>query len=399
MANKVLLKLKKILIASTCILFFLSGFSQNYPSFGSEIKVTLTGLTFDAMEPFIAANGNLLLFNSLNSGGNTNLYYATKVNDSTFNYVGLLGGVYDSSPNHLDAVASLDSLSNFYWVSLRGYPGSFENLHRGIYTSGNVTNISRVYGNFNIYGFNFPFGWLIMDAAINYQGDLLYYANALFDFNNTTCAGLPCQAKLGIAQKLNDSTFNKIPNMDAILSQVNDTNYLVYAPQVSKDGLELYYTRLLKGSLNTEICVSVRNSVSSTFSLPSIIHSNIGFAPEGPTLTNNNQKIYYHQKDNSGKYGIYLRYNNTTTKVSDLSLKTTIKVHPNPTNGKLRITLSNRQEVLKLSLFSIYGKLIQQLSTANSNSIPFEFEAPSGCYLLKISNAKQEETVLKIIKE
>jgi hypothetical protein len=60
------------------------------------------------MEPFISLDGNTLFFNSLNSGGNTNLYYATKVNDSTFNYVGLVGGTYDPSPNHLDAVASIN---------------------------------------------------------------------------------------------------------------------------------------------------------------------------------------------------------------------------------------------------------------------------------------------------
>ena len=54
--------------------------------------------------------------------------------------------------------------------------------------------------------------------------------------------GVPCEAMLGIAQKVNDSTFDKTAYSDAILENVNDTAYLVYAPQVSGDGLELYFT-------------------------------------------------------------------------------------------------------------------------------------------------------------
>ena len=33
--------------------------SQIYPSFSTEIEVTIIGLSFDAMEPFVAPNGNI----------------------------------------------------------------------------------------------------------------------------------------------------------------------------------------------------------------------------------------------------------------------------------------------------------------------------------------------------
>ena len=55
-----------------------------YPSFGLEIDVTINGLSFDAMEPFISADGNYLFFNNKNDGIDTKLFYATKINDSTF---------------------------------------------------------------------------------------------------------------------------------------------------------------------------------------------------------------------------------------------------------------------------------------------------------------------------
>lgn len=368
-------------------------FSQTYPNFGPEKKVTITGLTFDAMEPFISLDENTLFFNSLNSGGNTNLYYATKVNDSTFNYVGLVGGTYDPSPNHLDAVASIDSLNNFFWVSFRNYPTQMENLHRGIYSGGNVSNITLVYGDFNIYTFNYPFGWLIMDAAINYQGDKLYYCNALFDFTNTTCVGLSCEAKLGVAQKVNDSTFNKVPNTDAIFSNVNDTNYLVYAPQLTKDGLELYYTRLQKGTFNTEICVSVRNSVSDTFSLPMVIHSNNGFAPEAATPTTDKQIIYYHQKDASNLYKIFLRYRTVTTGIEEPTIKK-IMAYPNPTKDIINISLSSYDEKFDIEIYSLLG---QRILTASTTTIVDVSEFSNGVYFLRIKQNDNYWTT-KIIK-
>src|SRR5688572_6851612 len=205
------MKLKVITLISIVIFSDGRAFSQTYPAFGPEIKVNITGLSFDAMEPFISLDGNTLFFNSLNSGGNTNLYYATKVNDSTFTYVGLVGGCYDPSPGHLDGVASIDSLNKFFWVSLRNYPAVFENLHQGVYVAGNVSSIKRVYGDFNIYT---P-GWLIMDAAINHSGNQLYYCNAFF---NSCPLGMPCEATLGVAQKVNDSTFNKLINTEALFS-------------------------------------------------------------------------------------------------------------------------------------------------------------------------------------
>jgi len=63
-----------------------------YPSFGPEIEVNIVGLSFDAMEPFLSPNGNYLFFNNLNDGIHTKLFYASKVNDSTFNYEGELQG-------------------------------------------------------------------------------------------------------------------------------------------------------------------------------------------------------------------------------------------------------------------------------------------------------------------
>src|ERR1041385_146268 len=171
-----------------CLFLFLSQeiFSQSYPAFGNEIPVTINGLTFDAMEPSISADGNFLFFNSLNDGITTSLYYASRVNDSTFNYVGPLTGANETNTPRLDAVASSDSANDFFWVSLRNFPNQFDNYFHGTFNGSDVVNIGRVHGTFYIY----QQGWLIMDAAINYDETKLYYCNAYFGPTYSGCSGL-----------------------------------------------------------------------------------------------------------------------------------------------------------------------------------------------------------------
>lgn len=381
--------MKKILTIITILgISFSQTFSQTYPTFGIEIPVTITGLTFDAMEPFISLDGNTLFFNSLNSGGNTNLYYATKVNDSTFNYIGLVGGCYDPSTNHLDAVASIDSLTNFFWVSLRNLP----NLYRGKYSNGTVKNSTRVYGSFNIFLPN----WIIMDAAINYNGNELYYCNAYFD---SACAvGIPCKTKMGFAQKINDSIFDKALTSDAVFSNINDTNYLVYAPIISKDGLEFYYTRLLRNTVNTEICVSVRNNVTDPFSLPLVIYFDNGFFPEAPTLTIDKQKLYYHKKS-GGLYKLFLRYRNSTLGIDHCNYNSNVfAIYPNPANQTLTIlSIDNQFKTDEILFYNAINSLVKIVPIKNKMTQINITDLPSGVYFIRLKN--QPNQTQKFIKQ
>ncbi len=282
--------------------------SITYPSFGSKIEVTINDLSFDAMEPFISPNGNYLFFNNLNDGINTKLFYATKINDSTFNYVGELTGTNQTTPPHLDAVADMDSNGNFYWTSTRNYPTELNNLFHGTFNVGNVSDIERVQGDFNM---NTP-GWLVMDHGISLDGQFLYFNNARFD--DVNCQG-PCETTLGVAQKNNASTFSTLPNSASILQNINDANYIYYAPCISSDNLELYFTRYLKGQITSatvfEICVAVRNNSLSEFSIPKVLFSEvISNLIEAPTLTIDKNIIYYHRKT-SGSHKIMMRYRNS----------------------------------------------------------------------------------------
>lgn len=279
---------------------------QIYPSFDSEIAVTINGLSFGAMEPFVSPNGNYLFFNNSNGGPNTELYYATKVNDSTFNYIGELIGTNQITTPRLDAVPDMDINGNFYWTSTRNYPTELNNLFHGTFSAGNVNNIERVQGNFNMN----TLGWLIMDHGISLDGQYLYFSNARF--NDTNCQTVPCETTIGIAQKNTDSSFTTLPNSASILHNINDANYIYYAPCISSDNLELYYTRFLKGTItpNTivEICVAVRSNSTSEFSIPKVLFSDVVLnIIEAPTLTVDKNIMYYHRKT-SGTHKIVMRY-------------------------------------------------------------------------------------------
>lgn len=363
----------RLIFAFVFLCGVLKGAAQNYPSFGNEINVTINGLTFDAMEPFVSDDGSVLFFNSLNDGNTTSLYYATRVNDSTFTFVGALNGANQAMSPRLDAVASIDTGNHFYWISTRDYPSSFDNLFHGTFNGSDVVNIGRVHGNIYVYA---P-GWLIMDAAINTSGNLLYYCNAYF--NN--CGPAPCQAKLGIAQKLNDSTFSKLSNSDGLLDSVNNPNYIVYAPNISSDGLELYFTRILISSpIQSDICVSVRNSVNDTFSAPSVLISGITI-PEAATLTGDKQKMYYHRRSNN-LYEIKLKYRLPLTGIATQECTDIPDIlFPNPADDQLFLRTDQFPHGGRVLLFNALGELLREVPLAQKIAID---DLAPGIYFVQI---------------
>lgn len=228
--------------------------------------------------------------------------------------------------------------------------------------------MGRIRGDFYIYT---P-GWLIMDHGISYNGEELYFNNARFDSN--ACDG-PCETKIGIAIKVNDSTFNKSPVSDNILQHVNDVDYIYYAPCITQDNLELYYTRFLKGDITTntqvEICVSVRDTPNGIFSSPKVLFSdNVINIVEAPTLTSDKKVMYYHKKVD-GLHKIMHRNRITVTGLSSNVLKQKIiQIMPNPMTDRSLIVIDKYpHENLRLILTDFLGRTIQEINTINNNQI------------------------------
>ena len=374
------------------------GKSQTYPSFGTEKPVTIIGLTTDAMEPFISPDGNYLFYNNLNDGINTRLFYAERINDSTFNFVGELNGTNQPSALQLDAVAGLDTANNFYWVSLRDYPLEFDNLFHGTFDSGNVTNIGRLHGDFYIY---FP-GWLLMDHGISYNGQLLYFNNARFDGDN--CPG-PCETRIGVAQKENDSTFMMLPNSNQIMQTVNDPDYKNYAPAVTNDELELYYTRFLKGPITAnsiaEMCVVVRNSPTDNFSAPEVLFSSniLSNFAEAPTLTTDKQIMYYHKKV-GGVYKIMMRTRDQSTGIVDQqTVIPKISITPNPMQDKSVVKIDNTlNKSYSLYLLDHLGRTVRIFLNISTDQVEiYRNNLSPGLYIVQLRTENEVLVNQKLI--
>jgi hypothetical protein len=243
------------------------------------------------MEPFLSRDGNILFFNNLNSPSvNTNLYYASKINDTTFKFEGELKGV---NTEFLEGVATMDGSGHFYFVSTRSYTETLSSVYTGYFNNNSISDIKLVPGLSKNTA-----GWLNFDAEVSEDGNYLFTVDGLYDQY-----GGPYESDIFMAIKTN-GVFKK--SDDNLFENIN-TGALEYAACISSDMLEFYFTRLqlpIKESSLSQIFVSTRNSVDEKFGLPYRIKEITGFS-EAPTISPDQKKIYYH-KNESGKFVLYM---------------------------------------------------------------------------------------------
>jgi Tol biopolymer transport system component len=261
--------------------------------FSTPVPVTINSYTgVHAMEPSISRDGAYLFFNSLNDGIDTSLYYASRVSETEFTSNGKINGV-NGTPRHLDAVPSMDTSDNFYFISLRNYLTNYLNVFTFKFTAGTGTAPQPLAGDFYIEK---P-GWLIMDGEVSPDGNDFYFVNAHFSGQP-----VPDRSDIGVAHK-SGASFFKDANSATIMALVNTGQCLEYAPSISNDGKELYFTRLDLCKVQSAILVAKRALTSDPFGAPERIGAITGFV-EAPSLTFDGKTLYYHKKVN-GIYSIY----------------------------------------------------------------------------------------------
>ena len=255
-----------------------------YRAFGHPQRVEIRGYQGDAMEPFITKDGRYLLFNNRNDPKiDTRLLFAERVDDLTFDYRGELEGANTSA---LEGVPSMDRHGNLFFVSTRSYAETLSTIYRGRFGQGRVSGIELVAGISLRQR-----GMVTFDAEVSADGSTLFVADGRFAGGH-----VPETADIDIAVR-DGAGFRRLPGARDLLRNVN-TAALEYAPAVSGDLLELFFTRLEGSgrSPRSAILRAVRPSAEAPFGLPQRLASITGFV-EAPSLSGDGRSLYYHRLD------------------------------------------------------------------------------------------------------
>lgn len=250
-------------------------------AFVNPQPVTIRGYTGSTKEPQISRDGQYLFFNNqVVVGVPTKLYYATRVDDKTFDFQGEVGGANTSGGRNDNP--TIDSSNRIYFLSDRSYLQDFNTTYTGAFSNGTVTGVVPVAG----ISPSTP-GYYNMDQGISPDGNTLYYSQQHVDSGGFTFI------KMFVASRTGPGTFETMPNSEAILRVVNERGWLNFAPDVSADGLELYFTRLDPAIALGQIYVARRNSPAEAFSTLQLVAQATGFV-EAPSLTLDGTRLYYH---------------------------------------------------------------------------------------------------------
>jgi hypothetical protein len=258
-------------------------------SFTNLQAVTIIGNRQDAMEPFLTRDGKVLFFNNSNAPTvDTNLFWATKVDDLTFQLQGEMGGVNGPA---LDAVASMDLSNNFYFVSTRSYDTTLSTIYSGNYSEGTVSGPRIVVGVSPARR-----GLVDFDQEISADGNTLYFTEGLF-----TGGSVPASSQLLIARR-SENGFRREPQSKEILRTINNAGRLNYAACTSANELEIFFTRL--NGREPAILMATRTSIAEPFGAAEPILAITGFV-EAPTISPDGRSLYFHRRNPDGVYSIY----------------------------------------------------------------------------------------------
>lgn len=261
--------------------------------FTHPFKVEMIGYDGNIMEPFLSRDGNILLFNNLNSAPeNTNLHWATKISNTTFQYNGEISGVNTAD---LEGVPTMDSSGNLYFVSTRNYETTLSTLYKANFSNGTATNVQLINGVSRLQP-----GWVNFDVEVSEDGQTLYFVDAQFGLT-----GNPKTADIVIATK-NGTGFQRLSNSSEIMQNVN-TDALEYAACISANQLELYFTRVavpLTAASFPELFISTRPNVNEPFGVPYRIQIIKGFV-EAMTIAPDLRTFYFHKKEGT-RFVLYM---------------------------------------------------------------------------------------------
>jgi len=279
--------MRAIVLGVAAVLLVASAAAAPKPALIEPVKID--AYADEAMEPFLSRDGKFLFFNTRNDpGANTNIHFA-EANGDGFVHRGVLLGVNSYA---LDAVPTMAADGRFCFISPRDYHRFLVTVYCGVF-DGKRVNLTEPQKTLPAL----ERGRLIFDVELSADGSSLIFAEGTFSGGQ-----VPDDADLHLAT-WGTRGFIRSPAGAKIFANIN-TDDLEFAPAISSDGLELFFTRLtgIWPFSSPKIFRATRASVDDPFGRPERIHKLEGFV-EGPSLAADGT-IYFHKRV-SGRYQIW----------------------------------------------------------------------------------------------
>ncbi len=256
-------------------------------------------------EPFISRDGRFLFFNSGHREGNKDLHFARRLR-GTWVYRGEIGpGI--NTPKQVQGNPTMDARGHFYFIDT-----SVSHMARsGLFDpdSGHVDGLHELdfLPDREVHFLRQRFSGN-MGVEISADGKELYYSRATWDLN-LWMPGDILAADILLCVRTGERFVCNEEQARRIMRNIN-TDALEYAAALSRNGLELFFTRMDRDSIRrgrpvSRIMHARRSTRRDPFGRPTEILA-IGHQDfvEGPALNADEHWLYYHKRV-GGKFRLF----------------------------------------------------------------------------------------------
>ncbi len=255
------------------------------------------GTPISTEEPFLSRDGRFLMFNTGHNEGHKDLHFAESI-DGSWVYKGPMGPSVNT-PKHVEGNPTMDSEYTVYFIdtgvramvrSGRFLPNEGELVDLRIVDGLPDREVKLLAQRF--YG--------TMGVEVSANGRIVFFSRASWKMRGVKLGPIISSDLLLATRKGDGLVFDKA-EAARIMQAVNSTD-LEYAASVSKDGHELFFTRLdaasvTRGKPRSRIMRTQRDSVSRPFGPPEMIAA-IGSNDfvEGPAISADGKALFYHKR-------------------------------------------------------------------------------------------------------
>ena len=139
-------------------------------------------------------------------------------------------------------------------------------------------------------------------VEVSEDGKTMFFSQGTFEFRNGTVGNLIASNIHFLEKKGKRFTFDALDSR-RVMKNINSKE-LEYAAGISKDGLEIFFTRFRVADyanrrLESKIMRATRTALNKPFGMPEVVEA-IGerHFVEGPTLSADETELYYHKHVN-----------------------------------------------------------------------------------------------------